>query len=181
MNPAVASPVVSVRSRLANHSSFSSSGTRRIDVVCMDNGSLIKANNLTALQKLIYHGNDMFTVITERQRLVFRHTLNVHGWNVQAKLTMWISPDVASLGTIAKFVTSFYKNDMREITTGLLAVALRPYVEAAIMENLSFVTVYRVPLGSPIKNASRHERLSKVCASKGLHLFTDELVIESVC
>lgn len=90
---------------------------------------------------------------------------------------MLISPDRTSPRT---FLSSFYRDGMNQITTGLLVAALRPHVQAAIADNLSFVDVSRVPKGAPVKNANRHAKLADICKRKGLHLFTDELVLEAV-
>ena len=173
MNPVV----VSTRSRVGSQTMFPAH-VHRIDVVEQRNGDLLNVQDLNPVQKLLYRNSDMITIVTEQQRLVFRYSLNVRGWHVDAKLTMLISPDRTSPRT---FLNSFYRDGMNQITTGLLVAALRPHVQAAIADNLSFVDVSRVPKGAPVKNATRHGKLADICKRKGLHLFTDELILEAVC
>lgn len=171
------SPVVSARSRIGSPTMIPAH-VHRIDVIELSNGDLLDAQRLNPVQRLMYRNCDVTSIVTERQRLVFRHSLIVRGWRVDAKLTMQVSPDRNAPRT---FLRSFYRDGMNQITTGLLVAALRPHVQAAIAENLSFVDVSRVPKGSPVRNAARHERLAAICKQKGLHLFTDELVLEAVC
>ena len=172
MNPAV----VSTRSRMGSPTVFPAH-IRRIDVVEQPNGEVLNVQAMNPEQKFRCKDSSVITIVTEQQRLVFRHSLNVRGMHVNAKLTMLVSPDRTAPRT---FLNSFYRDGMNQITTGLLVAALRPYVQEAIAENLSFVDVARVPKGSPVRNASRHAKLAAICKRKGLYLFYDELVLEAV-
>ncbi|MGN1019221.1 MAG: hypothetical protein ACI4O7_02505 [Aristaeellaceae bacterium] len=172
-NPAV----VSIRSRLSQPPMLPAH-IHRIDIVEQHNGSLLKVQDLNLAQRFLYRNNDMITIVTEQQHLVFRHSLNVHGLRVEARLTMLLSPDRFAPQT---FLNTFCHDGVNQVTTGQLMAALRPHVQAAIADNLSFVDVSRVPKGAPVRNATRHARLADVCKLKGLHLYTDELVLDAVC
>ena len=147
---------------------------RHLDLLELSNGELIEISKATSLQKLLYCRNNLYSILTEQQRLVFKYCVELNGLRVNAKLTMLAAVDYRNPNA---FLRTFFRPGMKEITTGFVVKALYPIVRTEVENNLSHIDLLRVSKGMAIQNAQRHAQLTKICQGMGIHLFQDELVI----